>query len=157
MAPNRFDVIEQLARVLQPNLRDSAVGSLFTRRVAATLHYGSLSLGIVGDVNWGLKRNPSGLISSDVIKYRSSGEAFDICVSMGSTDPNVVPQLAWNATDTAGQPWVQPDAADVVAGPGEPPPPPPPSPPTDTIASQIRDAVLDIRDLLRRAAARFGL
>lgn len=119
-APNRFDVVNMLNDRLQPNLRDGAAGDRFTAQVAATLHFGSPSLGIAPDANWGRRRNPSGVLSNDVLCYRASGETFDICVGMGGSNP----QLGWSVS-TPGE-WVAPSSADVVGGGTTPPPPPPP-------------------------------
>lgn len=171
-APNRLDVVRLLEDRLRPDLTSVAESEHFTARVAATLHYGSPGLGIIGDSNWGRRRNPSGVLSNDVIQYRESGENFDIIVGAGGGNP----QIAWN-TSTPG-PWVQPLAWDVVEpdptdpGPGPGPGPNPgPDPSIANVLREIRDIQIETRnsqqtteqytfsilDLLRRTAQRFGI
>jgi hypothetical protein len=143
-APNRFQVVEFLAGYLNPNLTDGQAGAAFTRHVAATLHYGSSLNPFPADANWGLRRNPSGAISNDVINYRATGETIDICVGMGGPSP----RIGWNAS-TPGE-WVAPDQADVVNGSGQTPGPTP-DPNVNPIAADVRI----IREILEQAAARF--
>jgi hypothetical protein len=146
-APHRFNVVEFLAGYLNPNLSDGQAGADFTRKVAATLHFGSSLNPFPPDSNWGLRRNPSGAISNDVINYRATGETIDICVGMGGPSP----RLGWNPS-TPGE-WIQPDPADVVGGSGQTPGPTPTPDPGDTAA--IRADVRAIREILEQAAARF--
>lgn len=147
-APNRFDVVQMLHDRLQPNLRDGAAGDRFTAQVTATLHFGSPSLGIAADANWGRRRNPSGALSNDVLCYRASGETFDICVGMGGSNPS----LSWNAS-TPGE-WVAPSSGDVVGG-GPPPPDPPDPPPTGDLGAVV-GALNAIHATLQRLSSHLG-
>jgi hypothetical protein len=147
-APNRFDVVNNLNGRLQPNLHDGAAGDRFTAQVAATLHFGSPSLGIAPDANWGRRRNPSGVLSNDVLCYRASGETFDICVGMGGSNP----QLGWNAS-TPGE-WVAPSSGDVVGG-GSTPPPNPDPPPTGDLGAVV-GALNAIHATLQRLSSHLG-
>jgi hypothetical protein len=146
-APNRFDVVTQLNTLLQPNLRDGAAGDRFTAQVAATLHFGSAGLGLAPDANWGRRRNPSGVLSNDVLCYRASGETFDICVGMGGSNP----QLGWSVS-TPGE-WVAPSSGDVVGGGTTPPPPPPPP---DGDLGAVVGALNAIHATLQRLSSHLG-
>lgn len=133
-----IDIIKRIhAAAGSPNLNSHEAADHFTAQVAATLHFGSPSLSITGDNKYGRRRNPSNILSDDVIGIRTSSGAdyFDYIAGAGANGWSFV----WNPS--SGGPWVAPSIDDVIgtSNPGTPPPGTPTTPPHDP----------DIENLLR--------
>jgi hypothetical protein len=130
----------------KPNLNTHEKADHFTAQVAATLHFGSQSLGIKGDPKFGRRRNPSNILSDDVIGIKTGSGAndadyFDYIQGAGANGWKFV----WNGS--TGGPWVAPEDPKLVVGgtpdPGEPDPGPDP-----IDISEIEGSLNEIRIVL---------
>jgi hypothetical protein len=146
---NMKEVIEKIWTAAgKPNLNTHDAADHFTAQVAATLHFGSESLGIKGDTKYGRRRNPSGILSDDVIGIKTGSGAndadyFDYIQGAGANGWKFV----WNGS--SGGPWVAPEDPKLVVGgkpnPGDPGPPDEPEP---IDISNIEGSLNEIRIVL---------
>jgi hypothetical protein len=144
------EVIEKIWNAAgKPNLNTHDAAHHFTAQVAATLHFGSESLGIKGDTKFGRRKNPSGILSDDVIGIKTGSGAndadyFDYIQGAGANGWKFV----WNGS--TGGPWVAPDVHDVIGAPSPGPVTPPnqtdPKDPIDI--SEIEGQLGEIRIVL---------
>jgi hypothetical protein len=135
-----IDTIKRIhAAAGSPSLNSHHAANQFTAQVAATLHFGSQSLGIAPDPSVGRRRNPSNILSDDVIGFKGSNgvEYFDYIRGAGSSNWEFV----WQGSSSG--PWVAPSIDDVVGGaaPGEPNPSPNPGNPNPS-------PIIDIKPIL---------
>lgn len=120
-----IDTIKQIHRAAgSPNLNTHDAADHFTAVVAATLHFGAPSLNIRPDPRIGRRRNPSGILSDDVIGINEDGriEYFDYIRGAGANNWEFV----WQGS--SGGPWVAPDDPRLVVTGEAPDPDPDPGP-----------------------------
>jgi hypothetical protein len=146
-----IDIIKKIhAAAGSPNLDSHEKADHFTAQVAATLHFGSKSLDITGDPKYGRRKNPSGILSDDVIGIKtgsgaSDADYFDYIRGAGASGWAFV----WQGS--SGGPWVAPDEGDVVgtgSNPGTPDPKPTDPGPAPIDISEIEGQLTEIRIVL---------
>lgn len=149
-APNQSGAVRVIHDLVHPDLTTIQGCDRFTDQVAATLHFGSPGI-CDADARWGRRRNPSGSISFDVLNYQGD-HCIDLVKSGGA--PGAV--LHWEVSTPGG--WVAPNSNMIVRLPNVPPPDDPP--PNDDILSilqRIDNNTRETKEILDRAARRFGI
>lgn len=150
-APNMSHIVERIQSIKNHDITTILGCEALTAQVTATLHFGSPGL-VDADARWGRRRNPSGVISFDVLNYLND-ECIDIVRSGGG--PNAA--LHWELSSN-GQ-WIAPDVNDrVLISPENPEPgPEPENDETMIILREIRDNTFRIKYLFEKVAERSGI
>ncbi|KKN41445.1 hypothetical protein LCGC14_0723160 [marine sediment metagenome] len=150
-APNRQrDLVKIWIQMGRPELDGEGVFSRWTAQAVACLAFGAPAWGIVGDPRWGRRRNSTGTISKDTLRY---GRVQAVDTASGAGLPGW--QFQWltyePGEDGFGVGRLPAKRRDLPPGSQDEVVDPPPPPPNDEHPLQdIRDSLERIEQVLAR-------
>lgn len=150
-APNRQADLEEIHRRMgSPALLGEDIFANFMRKAIACLAFGAPAWGIAGDPRWGRRKNSTGTISKDTLRY---GNVQAIDTASGAGLPGW--KWHWNTYEPGEDGFGVgleparrsdlPAGSQVVIAPPPPPPPPTSDATLDSLARNINDARREIR------------